>query len=149
MGTTQRIGTGVKKDPKWGTLNSSASSVANAVADLQAEDKKKLKDEQEVQAQQRRFQQLTQRRDVHARNLFDRLISTAGGSKAVSSGSSFKIGKAGIRSTRKIAGFFSGVTRSGLQSTLNNIGFGSLVGKTVRDVQIPLSEWTRQPRIKQ
>lgn len=134
MGTTQRIGTGVKNDPKWGALNSSATSIANAVSDLQAEDKKQPKDEQETQVQQRRFQQLSQRRDGHAKNLFDRLISTAGGSKAVSSGSSSKVGKAGIRSSRKIAGFFSGVASAGLQSALNDIGFGSLQGKTVRDV---------------
>lgn len=134
MGTTQRIGSGVKNDPKWGALNSSATSIANAVSDLQAEDKKQPKDEQEALTQERRFQQLGQRRDVHAKNLFDRLISTAGGSNAVSSGSSSKIGKAGIRSSRKIAGFFSGVASGGLQSALNDIGFGSVEGKTVRDV---------------
>lgn len=135
MGTTQRIANGVKKEPNWGNLTSSVTSAAKAIADLENEEEKDTPtNEKDLEQQARRVNQLTKRRDNHVRSAFKWLAKIGGGSSNISSGKSAKIGKAGIKSTGKLVSFFAQTSSTGLEDALNQIGFGSLVGKTVRDV---------------
>jgi len=135
MGTTQRIGSGVKNDPNWGSLTTSVTSAAKAVSDLEIEDNAaKPSDEEQVKVQEKRYNQLLKRRDAHVKSTFERLVKLAGGSKHVSKGKSLQLGRAGLKSSGKLVGFFSGASSSGLDAALKNIGFDTLTGKTVRDV---------------
>lgn len=135
MGTTQRIGSGVKNEPNWGNLTSSMTSAAKAVEDIKKEENKEegtSRDELEKQA--KRYTNLLKRRDSHIKATYQRLVKIGGGSKNISSGNSAKIGRAGLKSSGKLVSFFSNVSSNGLESALNQIGFESLEGKTVQDV---------------
>lgn len=135
MGTTQRISNGVKNEPNWGNLTSSVTSAAKAVSDLEKEDQKEQPEVQEdIEKQERRYNLLTRRRDAHINSAFERLIKIGGGSRNISSGKSVKIGRSGIKSSRKLVSFFSSVNNTGLSEALKKIGFENLAGKTVRDV---------------
>jgi hypothetical protein len=135
MGTTQRIGNGVKNDPNWGSLTSSVTSAAKAVSDLEDEDsKEEAEDPEEVKKQEKRYATLIKRRDAHVKSIFERLIKVGGGSKKISSGKSTQIGRAGLKASGKLVSFFSSASTNGLKEALKEIGFGSLTGKTVRNV---------------
>ncbi len=135
MGTTQRIGSGVKNNPNWGSLTISVTSAAKAVSDLEIEENGvKPTDEEQVIAQEKRCNQLVKRRDAHVKSTFERLVKVAGGSKHIIKGKSSQFGGAGLKSSGKLVGFFSGASSSGLDAALKVIGFDSLAGKTVRDV---------------
>jgi hypothetical protein len=135
MGTTQRIGSGVKNEPNWANLTSSVTSVAKAIADIEEEDhKEKPPEPEKVEIQEKRYATLLKRRDAHVRSACERLIKIGGGSKNISSGNSSKVGRAGLKSSGKLVSFFSSASSNGLQTALTEIGFASLAGKTVRDV---------------
>ena len=132
MGTTQRIGSGVKKDPNWGNISTSVTSAAKAIEEIsKLEPISSTTDNPNLESQHKK---LIHRRDSHINSSFERLVKLGGGSKKISSGGSNKIGRAGLKSSSKLASFFAGVSNFGLERTLNQIGFGSLVGKNIRDV---------------
>lgn len=154
MGTTQRIGTGVKNEPNWGDLNTAITSIAKTVdqiikdekkiqqreeIDEKKEDEKKIADK-EKQAKEiatkdaKTYAKLEKRRDTHVKSVFDRLIKIGGGSKSVSSGQSKKIGRAGLKSSGKLISFISDVQTNGWDETLKTIGIGNVSGKTVEEV---------------
>ena len=130
MGTTQRISPGVSGQPNWGDLNKSLTNVAKSV------EKEHSPNNSETDAQQdaNDYKKLINRRNYHVKAVYKNLIKTGGGAKSITSGKSSSIGKAGLKSSGKIAGFFSSVGSSGLQNALNNIGFGNLAGKSIQDV---------------
>ncbi len=135
MGTTQRIGNGVKNDPNWGGLTTSATSAAKAVADLEDEDsKEQSEDPEEIKRQEKRYATLIKRRDAHVKSIFERLVKIGGGSKNIGTGKSSRIGKAGLKASGKLVSFFTSASTSGLNEALKEIGFDSLTGKTVRNV---------------
>ena len=158
MGTTQRIGTGVKNEPKWGNLNKSITSIAKAVEqiikdekeiekreELEKKDNKKETEEKKIEEKEKQaieiatkdaknYAKLEKRRDAHVKSVFDRLIKIGGGSKSVSFGKSKKIGAAGLKSSRKLISFISDVQRNGWDETLKTIGIGNLSDKTVEEV---------------
>ena len=135
MGTTQRIGTGVKNQPNWGNLTTAVSSAAKAVAELEDEDAKGQPTEPiQIQQQHKRYNILSNRRDAHVRSSFNRLVAIGGGSKNISTGKSSVVGRAGLKSSHKLASFFSSSSNSGLANALQAIGFLSLAGKSVRNV---------------
>jgi hypothetical protein len=135
MGTTQRIGSGVKNEPNWGNLTSSMTSAAKAVEDIKKEeDKEEETSPDEIEKQAKRYADLLNRRDSHIKAAYQKLVKIGGGSKNISSGNSAKIGRAGLKSSGKLVSFFSNVNSNGLESALNEIGFDSLEGKTVQDV---------------
>lgn len=158
MGTTQRIGTGVKNEPNWGDLNTSITSIAKTVeqilkdekeieqkAELEKKEKQKeiaekKAEEKEKSAQEtatkdaKTYKKLVDRRDVHVKTVFDRLVKIGGGSRSISSGQSKVIGKAGLKSSRKLVSFMSDVQQNGWDETLKTIGIGNVAGKTVEEV---------------
>ena len=132
MGTTTRIIPGVTGKPNWGDLNKSVTYIAKTVEKEKTEQSSTTaKDQQQIT---REHKKLLERRAAHLKSTFSNLIKTGGGVKAVTSGKSRSIGKAGMRSSTKLAGFFSSVSSSGLQSALTDIGFGSLTGKKFQDI---------------
>lgn len=131
MGTTQRIVPGVTGDPNWGNLSKSITSVAKTVEKESATEEEQEKDPEKLE---KNYAKLISRRDKHIKAAFNNLIKTGGGAKAVSSGNSNSIGKAGSKSSGKIVSFISGVARNGLQAELDKLGFGTLEGKSVQDV---------------
>jgi hypothetical protein len=135
MGTTQRIGTGVKNQPNWGNLTTAVSSAAKAVSDLEEQDaKEQPTSPEQIEQQERRYVVLSQRRDAHIRSAYKRLVTIGGGSKNISSGKSTVVGRAGLKSSNKLASFFSSAGSRGLEDALKSIGFLGLAGKTVREV---------------
>jgi len=134
MGTTQRIVPGVTGKPNWGALSRSVTGVAKTVEKEAETEVEGAKTPEEIKKENKQYKTLIKRRDNHIKAAFKNLIQTGGGSKTVSSGKSKSLGRAGRKSARKIAGFFSGVSQNGLQKELNKIGFGSLTGKSVQDI---------------
>jgi hypothetical protein len=134
MGTTQRIVPGVTGEPNWGALSRSITGVAKTV-EKEAETEEEVdKTPEEIKKEEKQYTTLIHRREKHIKAAFKNLIRTGGGSKTVSSGKSKSLGRAGKKSAKKIAGFFSGVSQNGLQKELDKIGFGSLTGKSVQDI---------------
>lgn len=135
MGTTQRIGNGVKNDSNWRSLTSSSTSAAKAVSDLENEDdKEQSEDPEKIKKKEKRYATLIKRRDAHIKSIFERLVKVGGGSKNISKGKSTRMGKAGLKASGKLVLFFSSASSSGLKEALKEIGFNSLTGKTVRNV---------------
>jgi hypothetical protein len=131
MGTTQRIVPGITGEPNWGALSRSITSIAKTVEkESQTENESNITPE-EIKKE---YKKLIDRREKHIRAAFNNLVQTGGGAKAVSSGSSKSLGRAGFRSAIRISSFFSGVSQNGLQAELQAVGFGTLTGKTVRDI---------------
>src|SRR5690554_734585 len=149
MGTTQRINPGVTNQPNWGGLYNSITQIAKTL-----EQEKKLDDEEEAKEKEKetkeneknddknplvndnskQFKKISDRRTEHINSAFKNLVKTGGGRKSISSGKSSSIGKAGLKSAGKLAGFFSSVATNGIDKTLVDIGFGSLKGKSFKDV---------------
>ncbi|AZA56921.1 hypothetical protein [Chryseobacterium shandongense] len=148
MGTTQRINPGVTNEPNWGDLSNSITQLAKTL-----EQQKKLDDEEAkenvedkkedenddgkkpvVSDNSKQYKKLLDRRTEHIKSMFRNLVKTGGGRKAIASGKSSSIGKAGLKSAGKLAGFFTSVASNGLDKTLTDIGFGSLQGKSFNDV---------------
>lgn len=136
MGTTQRIRPGVPGEPNWGNLSRSISSIAKTVEKEQEEDTEEDANPSEPHREEeaKHHAALILRRNHHIRSAFKRLIETGGGRQSISSGRSRSLGRAGLRSTRKLVYFISNAASQGLQPLLDEIGFGSLTGKTVKDV---------------
>ncbi|MCT3923129.1 hypothetical protein HZP94_07875 [Elizabethkingia anophelis] len=142
MGTTQRINPGVTNQPNWGDLSNSITQVAKTL-----EQEKKLDDEEskkedekddnkkpETSDSSKQYKKILDRRTEHIRSVFKNLVKTGGGRKVITSGKSSSIGKAGLKSAGKLAGFFSSVATNGIDKTLADIGFGALKGKSFKDV---------------
>ena len=148
MGTTQRINPGVTNEPNWGDLSNSITQLAKTL-----EQEKKLDDEEAkenvedkkedenddgkkpvVSDNSKQYKKILDRRTEHIKSMFRNLVKTGGGRKAIASGKSSSIGKAGLKSAGKLAGFFTSVASNGLDKTLTDIGFGSLQGKSFNDV---------------
>lgn len=142
MGTTTRVGSGVRNEPNWGNLSTAITSAAKAVADLEKEDQQPESDvPAEAALQAKHHSKLVKRRDNHIKSAFERLVKLGGGSKTIASGSSAKVGRAGLRASGRMSGFFASVASSGLESTLTTIGFGKLTGRTLREVVDYLITW--------
>ena len=148
MGTTQRINPGVTNEPNWGDLSNSITQLAKTL-----EQQKKLDDEEAkenvedkkedenddgkkpvVSDNSKQYKKILDRRTEHIKSMFRNLVKTGGGRKAIASGKSSSIGKAGLKYAGKLAGFFTSVASNGLDKTLTDIGFGSLQGKSFNDV---------------
>lgn len=147
MGTTQRINPGVTNQPNWGDLSNSITQVAKTLEqekklDDEAKENEKDKKEDEkddnkkpvVSENSKQYKKILDRRTEHIRSVFKNLVKTGGGRKAIASGKSSSIGKAGLKSAGKLTGFFTSVATNGLDKTLADIGFGSLQGKSFSDV---------------
>lgn len=131
MGTSQRMRPGVSGEPNWGDLNKSITNISKTV-----ENEKELENNKRINPQDEAhlYKRISDRRSAHLKSAFNNLVKTGGGRSKISSGKSSSIGKAGIKSARRITGFFTGVGTNGLQQTLVDIGFGSLQGKTFQEV---------------
>lgn len=148
MGTTQRISPGVTNQPNWGDLSNSITQIAKTL-----EQEKKLDDEVPEENENdkkndekddskkpvandsaKQYKKIADRRTEHIGSMFKNLVKTGGGRIAITSGKSSSIGKAGLKSAGKLAGFFSSVATNGIDKTLADIGFGSLQGKSFKDV---------------
>jgi len=130
MGTTQRI------NPNWGSLSVAVTSIAKAekeIAQLEVLDEGDgVQDENiDIEAQLRK---LKKRRDNHLKSVVDRLVGIGGGSRAIASGRSAKVGRAGVRSASRLASFFSRSSSIGIEGALAEIGFATLIGKSLQDV---------------
>ncbi|CAG5015683.1 hypothetical protein DYBT9275_05390 [Dyadobacter sp. CECT 9275] len=146
MGTTQRINPGVTNEPNWGDLSNSITQLAKTLeqekklddeeAKENVEDKKENDDGKKpvVSDNSKQYKKILDRRTEHIKSMFRNLVKTGGGRKAIASGKSSSIGKAGLKSAGKLAGFFTSVASNGLDKTLTDIGFGSLQGKSFNDV---------------
>jgi hypothetical protein len=132
MGTTQRISPGVKNQPNWKELNSSVTNIAKTVE--KESELEQNKEQKQPEIAEKEHKKLIERRNNHIKSAFKNLIKTGGGSSNVSKGKSSSIGRAGLKTSGKIVNFFSGVSSNGLRQTLEEIGFGSLEGKTVEDI---------------
>lgn len=148
MGTTQRINPGVTNQPNWGDLSNSITQIAKTLEqekkldDEEAKEKEKETKESEknddknplVNDNSKKFKKISDRRTEHINSAFKNLVKTGGGRKAIASGKSSSMGKAGLKSAGKLTGFFTSVSSNGLDKTLADIGFGSLKGKSFKDV---------------
>lgn len=147
MGTTQRINPGVTNQPNWGDLSNSITQIAKTVEEeKKLEDKENKKEDKNVKENEKEesqtptndssklYKKISDRRNEHVISAFKNLVKTGGGRKAITSGKSPSIGKAGIKSANKLAGFFAGVGANGVEKTLQDIGFGALKGKSFKDV---------------
>ena len=146
MGTTQRINPGVTNERYWGDLSNSITQLAKTLeqekklddeeAKENVEDKKENDDGKKpvVSDNSKQYKKILDRRTEHIKSMFRNLVKTGGGRKAIASGKSSSIGKAGLKSAGKLAGFFTSVASNGLDKTLTDIGFGSLQGKSFNDV---------------
>lgn len=136
MGTTQRIGGGVKKDPNWGNLSNSVTSIAKVIESINNldADLSNNKDEGREEEVSTLYEKLENRKDENIKKSISRLIQIGGGIKNISSGKSNKVGRAGLKVSSKLTSFFVSVNSIGIQGALNEIGFGSLEGKTTTDV---------------
>ncbi|WP_418501761.1 hypothetical protein [Flagellimonas sp.] len=127
MGTTQRMTPGVTGQPNWGDLSRSITHIAKTV-------EQEIDDDNNENQDDKSYNKLMARRNGHVKAAFKSLVKTGGGRKAITSGKSSSIGRAGLKSANKITGFFTGVSSNGLDKTLENIGFGSLKSKSFQDV---------------
>lgn len=139
MGTTQRISPGIKHQPNWKDLHSSVTNVAKTVEKetaIEQEEKQNIEDKTQADIEQikKKYKTMLISRDKHLKSTYRNLIKTGGGVQNITQGISSSIGKAGIKSSRKIANFFSSVGSIGLQNTLANLGFGTLIGKSVENI---------------
>lgn len=131
MGTTQRMTPGVSGEPNWGDLNKSITNISKTVEkEKELDSIKNISPKDEA----KQYKHISDRRAAHLKSAFNNLVKTGGGRSKISSGKSSSVGKAGIKSARKITSFFTGVGSNGLQQTLIDIGFGSLQGKTFQEV---------------
>lgn len=146
MGTTQRIIPGVTGEPNWSDLSNALTALANTVekemlvVDQAEEAREKEKttpttaNQNAVAALERQQMKLTNRSRRHFNSSVRSLIRTGGGSTKISKGKSSSLGKAGLRNGARISGFIRDVSNSGLSQALKKVGFGSLDGKTVKEV---------------
>lgn len=139
MGTTQRISPGVTGEPNWRELNRSITQVAKTVEKEKNEDDFEIIGQEEESPTWEQIQQANEykkfvaKRNHHLRKAFSKLIETGGGAKTIISGKSKSIGRAGLRNSKKIVGFFLSVGEQGFQQALTDIGF-NITGKNVQDV---------------
>jgi hypothetical protein len=129
MGTTQRIGNG----PNWGSISTAVTSIANTINNLN-DLENDTKSNDKINDISKREKKLEKRKDKHIKSVLERLIKISGGSKAISSGKSNTIGRAGIKASNKMAGFFYSVSSKGLKEALNEIGFSDIEEKKVSDI---------------
>lgn len=148
MGTTQRINPGVANEPNWGDLSNSITYVASTVEQerkLEEEEKREEEKEKEREKKEenqqpintnttKRYAKIENRRGEHIKSAYRNLVKTGGGRQSITSGKSSSIGKAGLKSANRIAGLLSGVGTNGIEKTLTDLGFGSLSGKSFKDV---------------
>lgn len=142
MGTTQRLTPGVKGEPNWGDLNKSITHVAKTIEKEQSIEKEEEKinhkkeeaDEIRIIQIERAYKKLRNRKNSHIQNTYRNLIKTGGGRKAIVTGKSSSIGKAGKKSANRIASFFTNVSNGGLEQALSEVGFGTLQGKSFQEV---------------
>ena len=122
MGTTQRIVPGVTGEPNWPKVSLGVTTIAKTV-------------QKEQQTQDPKQQQkLEHRRERHSYNLVYNLLRAGGGRSTVSRGGSSTVGRAGLRSSRRLAGFLTNVGSAGLGEALRRIGLTDLTGKSVQDI---------------
>lgn len=146
MGTTQRLTPGVTGQPNWGDLNKSLTHIAKTVEkeqDIEKEEENNNDSQKEDEPNpdpiriiqiERAYKKILDRRSTHIKSAYKNLVKTGGGRKAIISGKSSSIGKAGLKSANRITGFFTRVGSSSLEETLSEVGFGSLKGKSFQDV---------------
>lgn len=148
MGTTQRINPGVANEPNWGDLSNSITYIASTIEqerkleeeEKREEEKEKEREEKEENQQPintnttKRYAKIENRRGEHIKSAYRNLVKTGGGRQSITSGKSSSIGKAGLKSANRIAGLLSGVGTNGIEKTLTDLGFGSLSGKSFKDV---------------
>jgi len=146
MGTTQRINPGVTNEPNWGDLSNSITQIAKTLQqektlddeEAKENDKKVDKEDDSIKDilsdNSKQHKKILDRRTEHISSMFKNLVKTGGGRKAITSGKSSSIGKAGLKSAGKLAVFFSNVANNGIDKALADIGFGSLQGKSFNDV---------------
>lgn len=142
MGTTQRINPGVTNQPNWGDLSNSITHFAKTIErEKKLEEEEKIKEEQNKEADtplvidnSKRYKKIYEKRTEHINSIYKNLVKTGGGRKIITTGKSNSIGKAGLKSAKKLSGFFESVRTNGIEKALGDIGFGSLDGKSFNDI---------------
>jgi len=146
MGTTQRIIPGVTGEPNWSNLNHAITSLAKNVEKEQSLtiDAEKAADqvhsnptknnEKAVALISRQQRKLNNRRSRHFHSALKNLIATGGGRKSVAGGKSSSLGRAGIKSSKRISHFIGQVHANGLDTALQELGFGPLKGRKLKEV---------------
>lgn len=146
MGTTQRIIPGVTGEPNWSNLSNAITSLANTV------EREKELEKQAGKAEERQMEmpsapnkkalenivkqqeKLSARRISHYKSALKNLIRTGGGRKAVSTGKSTSLGRAGLRTSVRISTFVTTVYNKGLENALRSLGLDNVKGKSLEEV---------------
>ena len=79
---------------------------------------------------------------INPKNLLGRYLQANGGAHAIAqgrggsggSGSRYRIGSSAISAGAKLGGFLSSVATQGLDTTLQKVGFGHLIGKSATEI---------------
>lgn len=106
MGTSSRMSPSIKGQPNWGKLSDNVTRACDG----------------------------NNTPEIKLRNIISQFVKAAGGSNKIGRGNSQSLGKAGVSSSRKIAGFFGSVYSQGFEEALRETGLESLEGKSVQDV---------------
>jgi hypothetical protein len=135
MGTTQRLNPGVRGEPNWGNLNTSVTSIAKSAETeketISEEEKAPEKDKKQFE---KKYKQIYERRDRHLKSVYRNLFATGGGARKVSQGTSKSIGRAGLRSSKKLVGFIINVNSQGFKRSLAEIGLAHLEGQSFESI---------------
>lgn len=122
MGTTQRIIPGVTGEPNWPNVSKGVTSIAKTI-------------QKEEQTQDPKTQKkLEDRRKAHSFRIVANLLRAGGGRSSISRGRSSTVGKAGLRTSRKLASFFGNVSSVGFREALRLIGLNDISGKSVQQI---------------
>lgn len=135
MGTSQRHNPSVKGEPNWGKSSTSFSAAIKNLINLEdLEDDMNNDDEDQnddnqtpEQQQERRTLEKKQRRynrsyHRNVRNAVKRLIKSSGGTKAVASGSSRALGRAGLAVLYNVFDAFTEINSKGIAGWLSDKG---------------------------
>jgi hypothetical protein len=134
MGTSQKIIPGVTGQPNWGDLSKSVTQIAKTVEKEREIEGQYEGSETDSSELDKLFQNLFKKRKAYLSSTYDNLVKSSGGKDSVTRGKSKSLGNAGLKSSRKLVGFIVNVSSKGLQEALTDIGFGSLIGKSLNEV---------------
>lgn len=122
MGTTQRIIPGVTGEPNWPNISKGVTSIAKTV-------------QKELQTLDPRIQKkLEVRRKAHSFRIMCGLLRAGGGRTSISRGKSSTVGRAGLRTSKKLASFFGNVGSFGLREAFRLIGLEDINGKSIQQI---------------
>lgn len=134
MGTTQRIKSGPLGEPNWGNLSSSVTYLAKAI---EQENQIGLEDtvgEEERKKIEKELEKIRKKQKQFRKNIYNYLKKISGGLKSSGSKKSHSFGKAGFKSSVKLASFISSVSHSNLNVVLQESGIQNIEGKNFNEI---------------